>query len=59
MKKLLYYSPFIPVIGFIIHFFWIVFDYNIYSVEEDAPKCFVPMILQGLYFVLIAHFNFG
>jgi hypothetical protein len=59
MKKLLYYSPFIPIIGFIIHLFWIVFYYEIYSIEEDAPKCFVPMILQVLYFGFLVCFYFG
>jgi len=53
MKKLLYYSPFIPFVGFIIHLLWIVFGYNIFTINEDTPTCFIPMWLQGLY-ILIA-----
>ncbi len=52
MKKLLYYSPFIPVIGFVIHIFWIIFEYKIYSMNENEPKCFFPMALQGLYIII-------
>ena len=56
MKKLLYYSVFIPIIGLIIHMFWIVFKYELYSTHEDAPKCFIPMLLQGIYILLIPYF---
>lgn len=53
MKKILYYSPFIPVIGFIVHLFWIIFRYEIYSIEEDEPKCYIPMALQTIYIGVI------
>lgn len=52
MKKILYYSPFIPIIGIITHLFWIVFEYEIYSVNEDAPKFLLPMFLQVIYIAL-------
>lgn len=51
MKKLLYYSPFIPLVGFITHVLWIIFRYKIYTMEEKFPAYVFPMILQGVYIV--------
>lgn len=53
MKKLLYYSPFIPIVGVITHFFWIVFRYEIYSMNEKAPRGIIPMVLQGIYISIL------
>ncbi len=53
MKQLLYYSPFIPIVGFIIHFFWIVFEYDIYSIEENSPKCYIPILVQVPAFIIL------
>ena len=49
MKKLLYYSPFIPIIGLLVHLGWIYFRYDIYSVNEGWNRFFIPMILQIAY----------
>lgn len=47
-KKLLYYSPFIPIIGLIVHMLWPFFRYEIYSVKEKFPKFLIPTIIQGI-----------
>lgn len=46
-QKILYYSPFIPVIGIITHFLWIYFEYDIYSVNEPGFKGMFTMFLNG------------
>ncbi len=53
MKKLIYYSPFIPIIGFLIHVLWIVYKYEIFSIKEPIPICFIPMLSQSIYFALL------
>jgi hypothetical protein len=57
-KGLFYYSPLIPVIGFIIHFFWIIFNYDICSAGRSPSKFVVMfMFIQGfsmpiIYYIL-------
>lgn len=53
MKKILYYSPFIPVAGFVTHALWVIFQYDIYTMNEEAPKCYLPSLIQGVYFSTI------
>lgn len=37
MRKILYYSPLFPIVGLVVHFLWIVFYYEIITVDAKTP----------------------
>lgn len=47
MKKLIYYSPCIPILGFIVHILWPIHQRDMCSLYDNDPAYYFSMLFQG------------